>query len=80
MARPKFYGEGGILVAEGGSLDRGKEVPSGGASSWDLQSGETGPRSMRSGRHFFRRLAPTTAQPFSPAVVINSGRLRPHTG
>jgi len=31
VVRPKFYGEGGILVAEGGSPDRGKERPSVGA-------------------------------------------------
>ena len=80
MVHQKFYGEGRILVAEGGSLILAREVPAVGASSWSFRFGGTGPRSMRSGWHFFRRLASTTAQPFSPAVVIKSGRLRPHTG
>ena len=37
MVRPKFYGEGDILVAEGGSLIVTREVPSVGASSWGFR-------------------------------------------
>ena len=81
MVRPKFYGEGDILVAEGGSLIVAREVPSVGApSSWIFDSGGTGPRSMRLGWHFFRRLDSKAKQPFSLAVVFKRGRLRPHTG
>ena len=36
MVRQKFYGEGGILVAEGGSLIVAREVPSAGAFQLDL--------------------------------------------
>ena len=49
-------------------------------SSWISGSGGTGPPSMRLGWHFFRQLDSTTAQPLSPAVVIQRGRLRPQTG
>jgi hypothetical protein len=37
--RQKFYGERGILVAEGGSLILAREVPSVGASSWGFRFG-----------------------------------------
>jgi len=67
-------------VAEGGSLIVASEVPSAGAFQLDLRFWGEGTSLMRSGWRFFRRLASTTAQPFSPAVVIKSGRLRPQTG
>ena len=37
MVRPKFYGEGDILVAEGGSLIVAREVPSARAFQLDLR-------------------------------------------
>jgi hypothetical protein len=66
-------------VAEGGSPIVAWEVPSVGAFHLDLRFGGTGPRSMRSGWPFFQGLSYEAAQPFTPAVVIKRGRLRPQT-
>jgi hypothetical protein len=69
-------GEGDILVAEGRSPIVGWEMP---PLAWISGSEGTGPRSVGSGWPFFRTLSSKAAQPFSPAVVIKSGRLRPQT-
>ena len=80
MVRQKFYGEGGILVAEGGSLIVASEVPPSVPSSRISGSGGTGPPSMRLGWHFFRRLGSTTGATFLPRRRYQEWKVAPADG
>jgi hypothetical protein len=66
-------------VAEGGSRSWAGKCPPSVTSSLDLRFRGDGTSLYEVGRPFFGTLSSKAAQPFSPAVVIKSGRLRPQT-